>query len=243
MEMQQMMEHLLAKIDTSQAKTKATQERTERQIGSLLSDRDELKGEIRADREQMLAKMNTNQAGMIATQEDIKSGQVEIRSIVRAFQEKMDTCIASRRDDQKETMSCQEITEVNTEKTESDRGMMQSIAEHQVAPMEDAVVKTVNTQKKRNRGRKTAAGQRGKPKELTQSDCGSRKKLAAACKKVSSCATVAWCKRNLFKKIGTQGNCGPQSKLTAAGIKMTHHARVAWRRENFIRKDWTRNQT
>jgi hypothetical protein len=55
-------------------------------------------------------------------------------------------------------------------------------------------------------------------------------------------ATVAWRKRNVFRKIGTQGMCGPRKRLTAAGIKMTHHARVAWRKENYTRKDLTRNQ-
>jgi hypothetical protein len=100
-------------------------------------------------------------------------------------------------------------------------------------------VKLVKGQKKRYGGRKPAAGRREEPKELIRSDCGTGKKLGAACRKVSSCATVAWRKRNLFKKFGTQGNCGQQNKLTAAGIKTTHHAEVAWRKRNSIRKDWT----
>jgi hypothetical protein len=104
-------------------------------------------------------------------------------------------------------------------------------------------VKPVKGWKKWHRGRKLAAGRCGEPKELTRGDCGSGKKMAAACRRVSSCATVAWRKRNLFKIIGTQGNCGPWSKLTTARIKMTRHARVSWRRENFMRKDWTRNRT
>jgi hypothetical protein len=79
--------------------------------------------------------------------------------------------------------------------------------------------------------------------EMTRGDCGSGKKMAAAFRKVSSCATVAWRKRNLLRWIGTQGNFGPRSKLTAAGIKITRHARVAWRRENLFGKYWTRNQT
>jgi hypothetical protein len=66
-----------------------------------------------------------------------------------------------------------------------------------------------------------------------------RKKLAAACRSVSSCETVSWRKRKFFSKIVTQRNCEPRSKLTAAGIKMTRHAKVACRRENYVRKDWT----
>jgi hypothetical protein len=84
-----------------------------------------------------------------------------------------------------------------------------------VALEEDAIVKLVKGWKKWHRGRKPAAGRHGEPKELTRSDYGSGKKLAAACRKVSSCATVAWHRKNAVRKIGTQGNCGPWSKLTA----------------------------
>jgi hypothetical protein len=47
--------------------------------------------------------------------EDIKIGQAEIRSIVGAFQEKLDACVASRRNDEKETMSFQETMEAHLE--------------------------------------------------------------------------------------------------------------------------------
>jgi hypothetical protein len=80
---------------------------------------------------------------------------------------------------------------------------MQSKAEHQEVHMEDAVVKPVRGWKKQHRGQHLAAGQRGEPKELTRGDCGSRRKLAAACRKVSCHAAVAWRKRNVFKNIRT----------------------------------------
>jgi hypothetical protein len=57
--------------------------------------------------------------------------------------------------------------------------------EHREVPEEDAVVKPVEGRKKRHRGRKLAAGRRGEPKELTGGDCGSGRKFAAACRKVS----------------------------------------------------------
>jgi argininosuccinate lyase len=93
--------------DRMEANTKAIQEWMERHIGSLLFDGDELKQEIRANREQMLAKMETNtkatqqrmDANLKDLKEDIKSGQVEVRAMVRAFHEKMDAYVASRRDD------------------------------------------------------------------------------------------------------------------------------------------------
>jgi hypothetical protein len=88
-------------------------------------------------------------------------------------------------------------------------------------------VKPVKGWKKRHRGRKPAVGRVVEPKELTRSDCGYGKKLAAACRKVFSCATVARHKRNNFKKIGTQGNCGPRKEYAAAGIRTTSCAKVA----------------
>jgi hypothetical protein len=113
---------------------------------------------------------------------------------------------------------------------------MQSMEEHQEIPKEEAIVKPVKGRKKRHRSRKPAAGRCGEPKELTQSDCGSGKKLVAACRKVSSCATVAWHRRTTIRRIGT-------GKLwTAVGIKTTHHAEVAWHKRSSIRKDWTENQ-
>jgi hypothetical protein len=105
--------------------------------------------------------------------------------------------------------------------------MMQSIVEHRVFPKEKAVVKPVKGRKKRHRGRKPAAGRCGEAKELTRSDCGTGKKLAAACRKVSSCATVAWRKRNHLRKIRTQENCGPHKEFAAAGIRTTCCAKEA----------------
>jgi hypothetical protein len=52
--------------------------------------------------------------------------------------------------------------------------------------------------KKRHRDRNLAAGHYGKPKELTQRDCGSRRKLAATCRKMSHHVRVAWHKRNII---------------------------------------------
>jgi hypothetical protein len=139
-----------------------------------------------------------------------------------------------------EAAGSQEATEANTEKTEPDRGIMQSAVEHQIVPKEEAVVKPVEGRKKRRRGRKLPAGRRGEPKELTRSDCGSGKKLAAACREVTSCARVAWRKRNLFKKIGTQGNCGTRKEFAAAGIRMINCAGVTWLRRRVVRKYCTR---
>jgi hypothetical protein len=148
-----------------------------------------------------------------------------------------EVAVHSPRTCRSETAASQEGT-----KTEPEPGTMQSMEEHQEIPKEKAVVKPIKGRKKRHRDRKPAAGRRGEPDELTRGDCGSGKKLAAACKKITHRATVAWRKRNVLRKTVTQGNCGPRSTLTAAGIMMTRHARVALRRENFVRKDCTRAQ-
>jgi hypothetical protein len=83
--------------------------------------------------------------------------------------------------------------------------MMQSAEEHHEVPDEDAVEAPVRIRKRRHRGRKEAAGRRLEPKELNRGDRGSRKKLAPACRKASHRATVAWIKRNVFRKSWTCG--------------------------------------
>jgi hypothetical protein len=167
--------------------------------------------------------------------EDIKCGQAEMRSILDAW-------ITDIKDAWKKMTACQEVTGANPEKIEPDLGKMQSVEEHQEIPKENSIVKPVKGRKKRHRDRKPAAGRRGEPNELTRGDCGSGKKLAAACKKITGRETVAWCKRNVLRKIVTQGNCELRSTLTAAGIMMTCRAGVAWLREMFVRKDRTKSQ-
>jgi hypothetical protein len=131
---------------------------------------------------------NSGEKEAVVEQQEISNKEVAIHSL-RAGRSKI--------------AASQEATEANTEKTEPDRGMMQSIAEHQVTPKEAAIVKWVKGWKKQHRGRKPAAGRRRGPKEMTRGDYGSGRKLAAACRKVSSCATAAWRKMNLLRKIGT----------------------------------------
>jgi hypothetical protein len=127
----------------------------------------------------MLAEISTNTN---ALQEDIKSGQVEMRSAIGAIEEMMNsnqaemrfTVCAIRselketiqhniraviqpiRSELDETSTCNKVTEANTEKSEPDRGMMQSIAKHQVVPKEEAIVKPVKGRKKQRRGQKAS---------------------------------------------------------------------------------------
>jgi hypothetical protein len=103
-------------------------------------------------------------------------------------------------------------TEADTEKPDPDSGIMQSAEEHQEFTKKDPSVIPVKGRKKRRRARKPAAGRCGEPKELTRSDCGSGKHLAAACRKVSRHVEVAWCKRNSFRKYWIMDKVEPESQ-------------------------------
>jgi hypothetical protein len=119
--------------------------------------------------------------------------------------------------------TCLESKEANPEDMESE-------VERREVPTEEAAVKSSGTMKKGQRGRHLAAGRRGEPKELTRGDCGSQRKLAAACRKVSRGAAVARGKGNVFRKIRTWGNCGPRKELASAARNMTLCAKVEQRK-------------
>jgi hypothetical protein len=154
MEMQEMIKHLLA----GQAKAYREQ---------ILA---EMKADRKADQEKAEANRKNIKEMMKATQEDKKSGQAEMRSTVDVWMPDI-KCARKKmpdiKDARKKTTACNEATEADTE-TEPYSGVMQSVAEHQVALEEDAVVKPA-------KGRKPAAGRRGEPKELTRSHYGTEK--------------------------------------------------------------------
>jgi hypothetical protein len=90
---------------------------------------------------------------------------------------------------------------------EPNPGTMQSVEEHQENPKEDAAVMPVGGLRKRRRDPNLAAGHRQKPKGRIRSSCESRRRWSAASRKMTHRVTVAWCKSNVFRKIGTQKNC------------------------------------
>jgi hypothetical protein len=114
--------------------------------------------------------------------------------------------------------------------------MMQSTEEHQEIPKGEAAVMPVAEARKRRRVRNLAAEHRQKRKEKTRGNRGSRRNSAAACRKLTRRAQVAWHKRNLVRRSGTQENCGPLKEFSAKGVlpyqnKDTHRAKVAWHKE------------
>jgi hypothetical protein len=93
MEMQQMMERLLAKMDANQAERKADQEILARTEANRESDREQV------------------DANLKDLKEDITSRQAEMRSIVNAW-------ITDITDARKKLIGCQEVTGANSEKLE-----------------------------------------------------------------------------------------------------------------------------
>jgi hypothetical protein len=168
--------------------------------------------------------MNANQAktdvNLKEIREEIQSGQAEMRSIVNVW-------MADMNKDGKKTTSCKVMTVACLDIQELNPEDMESEVEHREVPKENVVVKPFKGRKKRHWGQHLVAGRRGETKELNQGECGSRRKLASACRKMSHRAAVARRKRNIFRKIRTQGNCGPRKELDAAGRKMTRSAKVA----------------
>jgi hypothetical protein len=142
----------------------------------MLAMQEKMKATMDANTEATLAKL--------ATKEDMKAEMEDLLS-------KMDERIAAIQG--KTDVKLEELTEPKEE-------MMQSAEEHHVVPDEDAVEAPVRIRKRRHSGRKETAGRRLEPKELDRGHRGSRKKLAAACRKASHRATVAWIKRNVFRK-------------------------------------------
>jgi hypothetical protein len=114
----------------------------------------------------------------------------------------------------KKLIACLGKTDANREKI--NHGMMQSVVEHQNVPSEEVAVMSVGEPRKRRTVGKSTAGRREEPKERIRGNCGSRRKLAAACRKVSRHARVTLGKRKLFRTSGTQENYGPSKDLTAA---------------------------
>jgi hypothetical protein len=119
--------------------------------------------------------------------------------------------------------------------------MIQSTEKHKEIPKEDAAVIPVGEPRKRRRVRNLAAERRQKMKERTREISESRRKLTAACRKVSRREEVAWRKMNLFRNVRTLEKCGLRKEFAAARIRTTRCAKVA-RRNDAVMKDRRSNR-
>jgi hypothetical protein len=243
------MANIDAEMEAIRAETKAMRDKgmkTNRE-----SDQEELKGII----EEMNAKAGGKQEEMLVRmREEIKSGQAEMKSIICTFgcelketlQRVMRAAIKSVGSELDETTACQEAHE-----TEPDQRMMQSAEERQKIRKEEAAVMPAGEPRKQLMVCDLAAERSQKRKERTQENRGSRRKSAAACRKVARRSKVAWRKRNVFRNVQAQRNCGPRKRLTVTGIRTTRCAKVARHKkrnhegpsvEQGRRKEQTRNK-
>jgi hypothetical protein len=186
-----------------------------------------LAGQARIE-ERMDADRKANQELLARIKEDRRANQ-EFLARMDAYHEKRMAILDAH---QKRMIACLGETDANTEKINP--GMMQSVEEHQEVPIEDVAVMPVKGLKKRRRVGKSTAGRCGEPKKLNRGNCGSRKKLAAACRKVSRRARMAWQKRKLFRESETRGYCESRKGVTVADRRTSHHATV-WRKRILTR--------
>jgi hypothetical protein len=165
-----------AKMDEKQAKADENQAKSD---AARKADKEEMLAELKADRK--------------AHREDLK----EMRAIIKSWSGDL----KAHRENGEVTMTCLEKTEARLEGKEEPASveMKPEVAQQEV-PREDAAVMPVRGLRKQRRGRRQAAGRREEPEKLNRGICGSREKLAAACRKVSRRATVAWRRRNVLTK-------------------------------------------
>jgi hypothetical protein len=183
----------------------------------LEANQERMETNRQADREKLQETMKTNQDVLIKT----------VKEEIQAYHEEMMAMLDAKHE---RTMACLGKTEADTEKTEPDPGMMKATEEHQEIPKGEATVMPVGEPRKQCRVRSLAAERRQKRKERTRGNRGSRRKSAAACRKVSRCARVAWHRKSVVRIIGTQENCGPRKEFAAARIRATRCAKVAGRK-------------
>jgi hypothetical protein len=192
----------LQDIKSGQAKMIAAfKEKTDALIANIKTDRKETTA-CQYAMETSLKKIepNSEEKETVVEQHDIPNEEVAVHSLR--------TC-------RSETAASQEDTEMKP-----DPEKMQSVEEHQKIPKEDTAVMPVGGLRKRRRDRNLAAGHRQKPKRRIRASCKSRRRLTVAGKKVTRRATVAWRKRNIFRRIVTQGNCGLRKRLVVTGKRM-----------------------
>jgi hypothetical protein len=185
-------------------------------------DKEEMKANRKADQQKMERQISSLACKMNANQERIEAIVHSIRSEQDGKIQRQIEKIMERQEIPKEGAPVASL-----ECKEQGPKELESRAERQMVPTKEAAVKFSRVMKKWHRGQHMAAGQRVTPTKLTRGDCESRKKLVAACRKVSHRATVAWRKRTIFGDIRTQGNCRPREVVTAAGKIMTLHAELA----------------
>jgi hypothetical protein len=104
---------------------------------------------------------------------------------------------------------------------------MQSIEEHQTIHKGESVAMPVGGRRKWHRVRNLAEERGQKMRKRTRGNSGSRRTLAATCRKVSRRAKVTWQEINLIRIIRILEQCGRRKEIAADGIWTTRCAKVA----------------
>jgi hypothetical protein len=136
----------------------------------------------------MKEKMNANPKEI---KEDIKTNKAKAEANQEEMIAKMDAWLTEMRAWRKETTACQEATEACLKRMEPTSLELESESEHREVLKEDVAVKTVGALKKRYRDWHLEVGLRGQPKKWAQGNGGSRKMLAAFCRRMNRRAGTA----------------------------------------------------
>jgi hypothetical protein len=131
----------------------------------------------------------------------------------------MDAWLAEMRALQKETTACKEAPEACLESKEPASLQIESEAEHEEVPKQEAAVKPVRALKKWHGDQNLALGSHQKLKKRTQGSGGSQKKIYATCTGMTNHAGVAGCKRHGHQGQGQNNVVQGTQKGRAFGKK------------------------
>jgi hypothetical protein len=168
-----------------------------------------------ADRDELKAIMNAFQDKVDSNQAKKDSNQEKAKASTAKLEEKMEETIECQTKHLKaihERMMAKWNTHQEMTEIDPDTEMMQSTEEHQEIPTEDTAVMPVGEPRKQHSVRYLAAESHQKRKDRTQGNHGSRKKSAVARRKVSHHAS------GMAEKETHSENGDPGKLWTVQGI-------------------------
>jgi hypothetical protein len=228
MEMQQMLELLLAKIDANQEKAEANQKKAE---ADRKADKEERKADRKADRaqtQQMMKMLQAYQAKRDAVLPAMKVTETSHRE---------STAVIKPETTEVQTMACQGMEAHQEEPTSPDR-KPEAVEEYEV-PAENATVMPVGEPRnKRRRDRKLAAQHR-RQRTITspRENCGPLERLAVTHGRRTHRATVAR-KMQADRKMRRRATVA-RRKSDIFRPNTTRRAKVARQMENAVRRNCT----
>jgi hypothetical protein len=212
-----------AKMDSTQEKMDANTKEMQAKMG------DTMESQIGFLVSRMESARKTNREEMKAAIQSIWSERDET---IQQRVENITTCVNHKTQSlQKacqETTACHEEMEAYTEKIQPDPRMMQSVAEHQEVPKEEAAVMLVGGLRKRRGDQNLAWRHRQNPKGRIQTSCESRKRLTVASRRMMHCAGVAWVRQGVIRKDCTRAKVERATQRVGAlrnNLRMHHEGK------------------